>query len=505
MNLHAPDSFKTATETAEPSHPLTASNTAVPIAVAYGDGIGPEIMAASLKVLEAAGARLDPQIIEIGEQVYTRGVTAGIEKDAWQALRSTGVFYKAPITTPQGGGYKSLNVTVRKSLGLYANVRPCAALAPYVATKHPRMDVVIVRENEEDLYAGVEHRQTDEVYQCLKLVSRPGTERIIRYAFEYARANARKKVSCFSKDNIMKLTDGLFHKVFDEIKVEYPEIETDHWIIDIGTARLAAKPETFDVIVTGNLYGDIISDVAAEISGSVGLGASANIGPSCAMFEAIHGSAPDIAGEDIANPSGLLLAGVQMLVHVGQPDIATALHNAWAKTIEEGVHTADIFQPDSGAHKVGTNGFADAVIARLGEEPSSLPVARYQAAPRLAAGPVPDRSRTHEKVLVGTDLFVHWRGTNPDELAVVLKQVKDAGLPQLDMISNRGVKVWPNGLPETMVTDHWRCRFLFDGAADAKAIPALMLALAGAGIEVVKTENLYTFDGERGYSLGQGQ
>ena len=505
MNMHATGAFDAATRNKETKAQQGSVDGRVPVTVAYGDGIGPEIMAASLKVMEAAGARLDPTVIEIGEQVYTRGVTAGIEKDAWQALRSTGVFYKAPITTPQGGGYKSLNVTVRKSLGLYANVRPCAALAPYVATKHPGMDVVIVRENEEDLYAGVEHRQTDEVYQCLKLVSRPGTERIVRYAFEYARANGRKKVSCFSKDNIMKLTDGLFHKVFDEMKGDYPEIDTDHWIIDIGTARLAAKPETFDVIVTGNLYGDIISDVAAEISGSVGLGASANIGASCAMFEAIHGSAPDIAGQDIANPSGLLLAGVQMLVHVGQPDVAARIHNAWAKTIEEGVHTADIFQPETGAEKVGTQGFADAVIARLGGEPSSLPVARYEATPRPAAGPVSDRSRTAEKVLVGTDLFVHWRGTVPADLATLLQDVNGSGFPKLDMLSNRGVKVWPDGLPETMVTDHWRCRFLFDGAAEASVIPRLMTALADAGIEVVKTENLYTFDGERGYSLGQGQ
>ena len=313
MNLHvagkASDSDTSATSTDE----------AVPIAIAYGDGIGPEIMTASLKVLEAAGARLAPEEIEIGESVYNKGLTSGIAPEAWDVLRRTKVFFKAPITTPQGKGFKSLNVTIRKTLGLFANVRPCAALSPFVATKHPDMDVVIVRENEEDLYAGIEHRQTDEVYQCLKLVSRPGTERIIRYAFEYARANGRKKISCFSKDNIMKLTDGLFHKVFDEIAPEYPEIETDHWIIDIATARLAATPENFDVIVTSNLYGDIVSDVAAEISGSVGLGASANVGAHCAMFEAIHGSAPDIAGQNLANPSGLLLAGVQMLVHVGQP------------------------------------------------------------------------------------------------------------------------------------------------------------------------------------------
>lgn len=275
-----------------------------PITVADGDGIGPEIMAACLHILTEAGARIEIEKIEIGEQVYLRGNTAGIEPSAWESLRRTKVFYKAPITTPQGGGYKSLNVTARKTLGLYANVRPCVAYNPFVRTKHPGMDLVIVRENEEDLYAGIEHRQTDEVYQCLKLITRPGTEKIVRYAFDYARQNNRKKVTCFTKDNIMKMTDGLFHKVFDEVGAEYPEIEKEHWIVDIGSAKMADTPEAFDVIVLPNLYGDILSDVAAQIAGSVGLAGSANIGTQAAMFEAIHGSAPRRAGQNLANPSG---------------------------------------------------------------------------------------------------------------------------------------------------------------------------------------------------------
>ena len=215
---------------------------AVPITVAKGDGIGPEIMQATLDILEAAGAQLDIETIEIGESVYNRGLSAGIEPSAWDSLRRTKVFLKAPITTPQGGGFKSLNVTVRKTLGLFANVRPCVAYHPFVATKHPGMDVVVVRENEEDLYAGIEHRQTDQVVQCLKLISRPGSEKIVRYAFEYARANGRKKVTCFTKDNILKLTDGLFHKVFDEVAADYPELENEHWIIDIGAAKMADTP-----------------------------------------------------------------------------------------------------------------------------------------------------------------------------------------------------------------------------------------------------------------------
>src|SRR6478672_9252092 len=340
-----------------------------PITVARGDGIGPEIMDATLTILRESGARLAIEEIEIGEKVYLRGNTAGIEPSAWESLRRTRVFLKAPITTPQGGGFKSLNVTTRKTLGLYANVRPCVAYHPYVETKHPVMDVVIVRENEEDTYAGIEYRQTDQVVQCLKLISRPGSEKIVRYAFEYARRNNRKKVTCFTKDNIMKLTDGLFHKVFDEIAVEYPDLENEHWIVDIGAAKLADTPEAFDVIVMPNLYGDVLSDVAAQIAGSVGLAGSANIGEHVSMFEAIHGSAPRRAGQNLANPSGLLLGAVMMLVHVGLTDHAERVHNAWLRTIEDGIHTYDIYEDGKSKQKVGTKEFAQAVVERLGKKP----------------------------------------------------------------------------------------------------------------------------------------
>ena len=321
------------------------------ITVAKGDGIGPEIMEATLRIIQAAGAELEIEEIEIGEKIYHQGHSAGILPEAWASLRKTKVFLKAPITTPQGGGFKSLNVTTRKVLGLYANVRPCISYHPFVKTKHPVMDTVIIRENEEDLYAGIEHQQTDEVVQCLKLISRPGTEKIVRYAFEYARVYGRKKVTCFTKDNIMKMTDGLFHRIFDEIGLEYPEIEKEHWIVDIGAAKLADTPELFDVIVMPNLYGDILSDVAAQITGSVGLAGSANIGNDFAMFEAIHGSAPRRAGQNLANPSGLLLAAVQMLVHIGQADAADKVQNAWLKTLEEELNrvheSGDTTPPDA--------------------------------------------------------------------------------------------------------------------------------------------------------------
>lgn len=482
---------------------MSAVNLKAPVTVAYGDGIGPDIMQASLDVLLAAGAQLDLEVIEIGEGVYRGGYSAGIAPEAWDSLRRTRVFYKAPITTPQGGGFKSLNVTIRKTLGLYANVRPCAAYAPFVPTRHPAMDVVIVRENEEDLYAGIEHRQTDEVYQCLKLVSRPGCERIVRFAFEYARANGRRKVSCFSKDNIMKLTDGLFHEVFREVAAEYPDLETEHWIVDIGAAKLADTPEAFDVIVMPNLYGDILSDVAAQIAGSVGLAGSANIGERVAMFEAIHGSAPRLAGQDRANPSGLLLAGVMMLNHLGQSAVAQTVHNAWLATLEEGVHTHDIWREGVSRRLVGTRGFAEAVIARLGRRPEILAPVSYGAnapfdPPRARLRPPAD------KQTVGVDLFVQWRGS-PEGLAGRLKRLEQGPL-KLKMITNRGVKVWPDGLPETTCTDHWRCRFMNGGGpVGLGEIVALSARAAEAGVDFIKTEHLCTFDGEPGYSLGQGQ
>jgi len=483
------------------------------ITVAHGDGIGPEIMAATLRVLEAAGARIALETIEIGEKVYLSGNTAGIASESWSSLRTTRVFLKAPITTPSGGGYKSLNVTIRKTLGLYANIRPCVSYAPFVATKHPKMNLVIVRENEEDLYAGIEHRQTDEVFQCLKLITRPGCEKIVRYAFEYARSRGRKKVTCMSKDNIMKMTDGLFHKVFDEIKAEYPDIATEHYIIDIGAARLATKPERFDVIVTPNLYGDIISDIAAEMAGSVGLAGSANIGEHVAMFEAIHGSAPDIAGKNLANPSGLLLAAVMMLVHIRQAGVATAIHNAWLRTIEDGVMTAELQAEASVAAQrtvVGTDGFADAVIARLGQMPKRVAPVAYTnpaVAPSGVAKPLYTRAKPTRKEMVGVDVFVHDAQCSPEFLAGRLSTLATPAL-QLQMITNRGVKVWPGGFPETFCTDHWRCRFVAkteDGHIAHRHIIELLARVTEGGVDVIKTENLCTFDGEQGFALGQGQ
>ena len=475
------------------------------ITVAKGDGIGPEIMEATLEIILAAGAKLEIDEIEVGEKVYLAGNTSGIASESWETIRRNKIFLKAPITTPQGGGYKSLNVTTRKFLGLYSNVRPCKSLHPFVSTKHPIMDIVIVRENEEDLYAGIEHQQTDEVVQCLKLISRPGCEKIVRYAFEYAKQQSRKKVTCFTKDNIMKQTDGLFHQVFDEIAKEYPEIENEHWIIDIGAAKMADTPEIFDVIVMPNLYGDVLSDVAAQITGSVGLAGSANIGEECSMFEAIHGSAPRRAGQNVANPSGLLQGAIMMLNHIGQTEVAEKVQNAWLKTLEDGIHTYDIFKEGISKQKLGTKEFAKAVIANLGENPSLLKSVSYANNSALNL-PKYNRKPSAKKELVGVDIFVHWNGSNPNELADKVKRIESNGI-KLTMITNRGIKVWPDGFRETFCTDHWRCRFKPNEGTEIIKLNIIELLhnAFNENIDSIKTENLYSFDGKAGYSLGQGQ
>ena len=479
--------------------------TKTPITVAHGDGIGPEIMQATLQILEASGAALEIETIEIGEKVYLRGNSSGIEPKSWESLLRTKVFLKATITTPQGGGFKSMNVTIRKTLGQYANVRPCVSYHPFIETKHPNMDVVIVRENEEDLYAGIEYQLTPEVMSCIKLISRPGTEKIARYAFEYARLHNRKKVTCFAKDNIMKMTDGLFRKVYNEVAAQYPDIPNEYWIVDIGAAKLADTPGAFDVIVMPNLYGDILSDVAAQIAGSVGLAGSANVGDQCSMFEAIHGSAPRRAGQNLANPSGLLLGSVLMLVHIDQPEAAERVHNAWLRTIEDGVHTYDVFTEGVSKVKVGTKEFAAAVVERLGQKPNILKPVVYARRPEAAPVAVAARAASStEMELKGIDLFVYWPSRNPNELAAAVGKLAGDGL-SLQMIDNRGVKVWPAGRPETFCTDSFRCRFVANGTPDMGRLLDLARRVSDAGIDIAITQTLRTFNGQPGFTLAQGE
>ncbi len=480
----------------------------VPITMARGDGIGPEIMDATLAILKEAGARLEIEEIQVGKAAYEAGHSSGMPPEAWDSLKRTKTILKAPITTPQGGGYKSLNVTMRKALGLYANVRPCVSYAPFVATRHPKMDCVIVRENEEDLYAGIEYRHTQEVTECIKLISRPGCERIVRYAFEYARLNHRQKVTAFLKDNIMKITDGLFHDVFREVASHYPDIEADSMIVDIGAARMADTPNWFDVVVTLNLYGDIISDIAAQVTGSVGLAGSANIGDRYAMFEAIHGSAPDIAGKGVANPSGLLLGAVMMLVHLGQAEVAERVHNGWLRTLEDGFHTADIFDRQQSKKRCGTKDFTKAVIERLGKEPETLEPVRYgKLEKRNTSGIRTTLPMRERKELVGVDVFIDLADVTVQQLADKLAPMGSEILT-LQVISSRGLLLWPEGLTDTLTVDHWRARFLpvsRDVAAiSPRTVIDLLARISDTGLDIIKTENLYNFNGKPGFSAAQG-
>lgn len=479
----------------------------VPITVANGDGIGPEIMAVTLDIMKEAGANVEIHHVDIGEKVYLKGQPTGIEPSTWETIRHSKGFLKAPITTPQGGGFKSLNVTIRTTLGLYANIRPCVSYFPFVQCKHPQMDVVIIRENEEDLYTGIEYRQTPGTYEALKFITSVGSEKIIRFAFEYARANQRKKVTCFTKDNIMKFTDGEFHKIFDKIAVEYPDIQNEHWIVDIGAAKLADTPENFDVVVMPNLYGDILSDVAAQIAGSVGLAGSANIGEHGAMFEAIHGSAPRRAGQNMANPSGLILASVLMLAHIEQPDVAELIHNAWLKTIEDGIHTYDIFKANTSKEKVGCKEFGQAVIQRLGQKPDELKAVKYGSVAHRELQNLTEVDQGIQNIqTIGTDIFVQFQGST-DELVRKL-QALPLGNLKLTMIANRGSKVWPHGHPETYCSDNWRCRFMSKQKNETVSpfeISNLLEKMAQAKVDFLQMHLLRLFDGKPGYTLGQDE
>ena len=486
--------------TDEPRSPRT-------IVVAPGDGIGPEITEATLRILEAAKVPLRYEQIELGEAAYEKGEPSGVPPSAWDLIRRHRVLLKGPMTTPLGRGYKSVNVTLRKSLGLFANVRQCKSYSPFVASSHPGMNLVIIRENEEDLYAGIEHRQTEEVVQSLKLVTRPGSESVIRYAFEYARAYGRRRLTCMTKDNILKMSDGLFHRVFEEVAREYPDIEASHELVDIGAARVAAQPERYDVIVTLNLYGDILSDIAAQVAGSIGLAGSTNVGRDAALFEAVHGSAPDIAGKGVANPSGLLVAATQMLVHLGLPDEAATIKNAWLRTLEDGIHPADIFREGLSRIPADTETFVDAVIDRLGLHPRQLAPVEYGGSGIELPEWVP--AMTTERHLVGVDVFVAWSepGRDPEVLGNHLERASATPF-ELRVITNRGVRVYPAGLPETRRTDHWRCRFLGKESREVSwpDILGLLGSIGDSGMEVIKTENLYAHSsGEPGYSLAQGE
>ena len=484
----------------------------LPITIAMGDGIGPEIMKPVLDILNAAGARLEYQQIEVGEKAYLAGHTSGISPHDWEVIKRNRVFLKAPITTPQGGGYKSLNVTIRKSLGQYANVRPCKSYFPFVKTNCKNLDVVIVRENEEDLYAGIEYRVSENSYQAIKLLSRAGTEKIIRYAFEYAVKNSRKRITCMVKDNIMKLCDGMFAEVFAQIGKEYPQIEQEKYIIDIGAARLANRPDHFDVVVTLNLYGDIISDIVAEVSGSVGLAGSGNIGSKYAMFEAIHGSAPSIAGQNKANPSGLLNGAIMMLAHIGQGSIASLVQDAFLYTLESGIATYDIFQEGISKKRCTTTEFGQEIIKNLGKKPEKFQHGSYadfefsnDFEDKVSKTDFENKFDNQKKDFVGCDVFIS-SICDSNDISKKIKDISNNTNFELQTISSRGLAVYTQngGVVNNLISDLWQCRFISKSGSQ-KDISTLLEKITFTNLDFAKVENLYNFDGIRGYSLGQGE
>jgi isocitrate dehydrogenase len=470
-----------------------------------GDGVGPECVRAAQRIIEAAGAAVAWEERQAGASVFRAGLASGVPPETIESIRKTRVVLKGPLETPVGFGEKSANVTLRKLFETYANIRPVREL-PGVRTPYSGrgIDLVVVRENVEDLYAGIEHMQTPGVAQCLKLISRLGSEKVIRLAFELALAEGRKRVHCATKSNIMKLTEGTFKRTFERIAQEYPDIEAQHIIIDNCAHQLVKRPEQFDIIVTTNMNGDIISDLTSALTGGLGFAPSANIGNEVAIFEAVHGSAPKYAGRNVINPTAVILSGVMMLRHLGQFEAAARIEHALLVTLEEGkVQTGDIAGYDKGA---STTAFTDMVIANLGRVSERWQVRDYRPIrlPQITGADAVVRPSTRRTL--GVDIFVE-STLGPEELGPSIEQAAEGTPVKLKMISNRGTKVYPPTGAITDCVDHFRCRFILrdsDGDLSDAAILDL-LARVGARHRWMHVEKLPVFDGENGFTLAQGE
>lgn len=491
------------------------------IALAHGDGIGPEIMSACLEIFEAAGVLEHVEFVPalMGEGVFKTGNTMGISDSAIATVEETGLVYKGPMGTPVGGGGKSINVTLRKMYGAYANVRHFQSL-PGVETVYSKagvpVDFYVVRENIEDTYGGIEHRLTNDVVECKRLISAPGCDQVHREAFETARRLGIKKVHCGHKANIMKMSDGLFLERFYNIGSDYPEIETADVIVDALCMNLVLRPQNYEMVVLPNLQGDIVSDLAAGLVGGLGFAPSANIGQHVSIFEAVHGTAPDIAGKGLANPTSLLLSGLLMLRHIGLMRHANTIENALIATLESGVHTGD-FGHASGTPAVGTLEYGRAIIANLGKTPASREPLPVDGVPAATCFVRPSRPRhntlmrtfeTVRSVYVGCDIYIDTL-LNPSELADKLNAICLPTPFALKMMSNRGTQVWPTGSVFTETVDYYRVRFEL---RDMNRAPSLgqgpiirLLDRIAEKFEVTDFQPLKYYDGKPGYSLAQGQ
>ena len=474
-----------------------------------GDGIGPEVMAATMKILAAANAPIEWEMAEAGGEVFKKGSATGVPRETLDSIAANGLALKSPLETPVGYGGKSANVTLRKYFELYANIRPVREL-PGVTTPFTGrgIDMVIVRENVEDVYAGIEHMQTTTVAQCLKLMTAPGCERIVRAAFAVAKAEGRKKVTTATKANIMKLTEGMMKRVSERVGLEFPEFTQDHIIIDNCAHQLVIAPEQFDVIVTSNMNGDIISDLAAGLVGGLGIAPSSNLGDHVAMFEAVHGSAPQIAGKGLANPTALLSAAIMMLRHISAFEVAETIEQALFITLAEGKNLTGDLSPRG--HGVGTAAFTDQVIANLGRA-SNLPSRNYQnielkAWPELTAHTEPGR-----RELVGIDVFLE-SDLRSEELGRALDAVAEDTPFRLNGVSNRGVQVYPSSGGQTFLVDHFAARFmlkhpipLVDSSASGQPEISYLVQRIGAKFAWMHIEKLQAFDGKDAFERPQGE
>jgi isocitrate dehydrogenase len=470
-----------------------------------GDGIGPECVESARRIVEAAGAQVAWEIRHAGESVFKQGVPSGVPAETIESIRKTRLVLKGPLGTPVGYGEKSANVTLRKLFETYGNIRPVREL-PGVKTPYSGrgIDLVVVRENVEDLYAGIEHMQTPGVAQCLKLITRKGCEKIVRLAFELARAEGRKSVACATKSNIMKLTEGALKRAFESVSKEYPDIESWHVIIDNCAHQLVKKPEQFDVIVTTNMNGDIISDLTSALVGGLGFAPSANLGNEAAIFEAVHGSAPKYAGKNCINPAAVIGSAVMMLRYIGDFASANAIEHAMLVTWEDGkTMTGDVVGYDKGA---STSAFTDAVIANLGRTAKSWKVRDYKPIKMPQVDAAPDFVKVSSRRVVGADVFIE-TGELPAQIGPALEKLVEGTPLKLKMISNRGTQVYPDRGSLVDCCDQYRCRLVARDAAaditDADIIAAMQKV--AARYRWAHIEKLQEFDGAPGYTKAQGE
>ena len=474
------------------------------ITIIPGDGIGPEVTLAARKVIDASGVKIDWEEVHAGASVFKKGIPSGVPEETIASITRTRCVLKGPLETPVGYGEKSANVTLRKLFETFANIRPVREF-PGVTTPYSGrgIDIVVVRENVEDLYAGIEHMQTPGVAQCLKLISHKGCEKVIRIGFELARAEGRKSVHCATKANIMKMTEGMMKRVFEEVAKEYLDTRAEHIIIDNCAHQMVKKPEQFEVIITTNMNGDIISDLSSGLIGGLGFAPSANIGEGIAIFEAVHGSAPKYAGLDVANPTAVILSGVLMLRHLGEIEKARMIENAVLATIEEKKSvTKDI---PGVATPVGTQAFAEAIIANFGKKPTRLEARDYRPLkmPKLPQGPVTIRPASRKTV--GCDIFIE-TALDAHTLGQKLTALAPQFGLQLKMISNRGTQVFPDKGAQTDCVDHWRCRHMATGDfPPPEKIGAYLAAIEQSGLRWMHIEKLEEIDGKPGFTKAQGE